>query len=180
MSNQGSLPNPPKAIADFYGVKYLRDFKFHQPFAGFAQIPDLPNEHTQKIFEGPQAFQSGAMFIDGKPDLQSSRSAWFITQMKKGTSISSLIPDGDYERVDATMGFKKGFPPTFFLHGTADAFVDYKLAVKAHRELQNLGVETELLIGEGLAHVFDLQITYQDPLFTKYVLPGLQFLQKHV
>ena len=178
--SQGSLPNPPKAIVDFYGVKYLRDFKLHQPFAGFAQIPEMPEEHTNKIFEGSQAFQSSSMFVDGKPNLKDARSAWFIMQMKKGASISSLIPDDDYDRVDATTGFSKAFPPTFFLHGTADVFVDHKLAIKAHRELKNLGVETELLLGEGLAHVFDLSITYQDPLFTKYVMPGLEFLRKHV
>ncbi|KAI4152915.1 MAG: hypothetical protein LQ340_002623 [Diploschistes diacapsis] len=120
------------------------------------------------------------MFVDGKPDIQTPRPAWYIMQMKKGTSVSSLVSDGDYDRVDATTGFSKKFPPTYFLHGTADAFVDHKLAVKAHRELKNLGVETELLLGEGLAHTFDLQFTHQDPLFIKYVLPGLDFLQKHV
>ena len=174
------MPDPPKAIADFYGSKYLRDFTHHRPFAGFAGIPDLPEELTGEIFNGPQAIKSGPMFVDGKPDLQNPRSAWFIMQMKKGTSISSIIPDGDYDRVDATSGFNKAFPPTFFLHGTADVFVDHRLAIKAHGELKNLGVETELLLGEGLAHVFDLQITDQDPLFTKYVLPGLRFLQDHV
>ena len=177
---QGSLPNPPKAIADFYGVKYLRDFTLHRSFGGFAQIPEMPHEQTQKIFDGPQAIRSAPMFVDGKPNLQDPRSAWYIMQMKKGTSVSALVPDGDYERCDATTGFTKNFPPTFFLHGKPDAFVDYKLAVRAHRELKNLGVETELLLGDDIDHVFDLQITYQDPLFTKYVLPGLEFLHKHV
>ena len=161
-------------------MKYVRDFKFHQPFAGFAQIPEVSEESTKTIFEGPQALQSAPMFVDGKPNLQDARVAWFIMQLKNGTSISSIVPDNDYDRIDATLGFNKAFPPTFFLHGTSDAFVDYKLATRAHRELKILGVETELLLGENLAHVFDMQITYQDPLFAKYVLPGLEFLRKHV
>ena len=106
------MPNPPKAIVDFYGVKYLRDFTYHRSFPGFAQIPDLPDENTKKIFDGPQALVSSPMFVDGKPDLQTPRPAWYIMQMKRGTSISSLVPDGDYERVDATTGFSKDFPPT--------------------------------------------------------------------
>ena len=124
--------------------------------------------------------RSGPMFVDGKPDLKTPRTAWFISQMKKGTSISALIPDGDYDRVDATTGFNKSFPPTYFLQGTADAFVNYKLSVKAHNQLKALGVETKLVLGENLAHVFDLTITYQDPLFKEYVSPAMDWLQQHV
>ena len=174
------MPNPPKAIVDFYGVKYLRDFTMHRGFPGFAQIPDLPHDSIKKVFDGPQALRSGPMFIDGKPDLENSRPAWFIMQMKRGTSVSSLVPDGDYERCDATTTFNKSFPPTFFLHGKPDAFVDYRLAVRAHRELKNLNVETELLLGEDLEHVFDLLSNDDNPRFIQYVLPGLEFLRKHV
>ena len=121
------------------------------------------------------------MFIDGKPALSDPRCAWYIQQLKNGSSMSCIVPDGDYERVDATKHFHKGFPPTYFLHGgTADVFVNYKLSVRAHEELKKLGVETELVVGEEVGHVFDLQIEDSDPLFVKYVVPALEFLEKHV
>jgi acetyl esterase/lipase len=100
--------------------------------------------------------------------------------MKKGTSISALIPEGEYERVEATRRFNKNFPPTFFVHGNADIFADWKLTLTAHEQLKALGVETEFLVGEGLPHVFDFTIKYTDPLFAKYVVPALDFLKTHV
>ena len=121
------------------------------------------------------------MFVDGKPNLGDPRCAWFITQHKKGLGISAMVKDVDYERIEATGRFNKDFPPTFFLHGTNDPFVDYKLAVRAHEQLKALGVETEILLGEEVDHGFDIQMTSQeDPKFAKYVLPALEFAKKYV
>ncbi len=58
-------------------------------------------------------------------------------------------------------------------------FVDYKLTVKAHEELKGLGVETEMVIGEEIQHVFDLMIQESDPLFAKYVVPALEWMVAH-
>lgn len=176
----GLCPNPPLAIVDFYGCKYLSDSTWNQPLPMFSRIPDQPQDFISKIYEGPQAITSKPMFVDGKPALSDPRSAWFIQQLKNGSSISSIITDGDYERVDPTAQFTKAFPPTYFLHGVPDVFVDYNLTVKAHEELKKLSVETELVIGEEFGHVFDLQLQESDPLFAKYVLPALDFLKRHV
>ena len=176
----GTCPNPPRAIVDFYGCKYLADQSWTRPLPMFAQIPDQPEEFTKKVYDGKQAFTSGLMFVEGKPALSDPRSAWFIQQLKNGTSISSIVPDGDYGRVDPTTQFKKGFPPTYFLHGKPDVFVDHSLTVRAHEELKRLGVETELVVGEEIGHVFDVQVKEDDPLFGKYVVPALDFLEKYV
>ena len=177
---QGLCPNPPVAIIDFYGSKYLRDYTYQQPFLGFGQIPDMPEEFINKIYEGPTEITSRPMSVNGKPNLEDPRSAWFITQAKNGTSVSACFPDGDYERVEATNGFSKNYPPTFFLHGTIDKFVDYKLTVRAHEQLKTLGVETELLLGDDIDHAFDMFITDQDPKFARYVVPAFEFAHKHV
>ncbi|KAH7371999.1 alpha beta-hydrolase [Pyrenochaeta sp. MPI-SDFR-AT-0127] len=176
----GLCANPPLAIVDFYGCKYLSDSSWNQPLPMFAQIPDQSQDFISRIYEGPQAITSTPMFVDGKPALSDPRCAWFIQQLKEGTSISSIVTDGDYTRVDPTSQFKKGFPPTYFLHGVPDVFVDYRLTVRAHEELKNLGVVTELVIGDEIGHVFDIQIQDTDPLFAKYVVPALEFLQRHV
>jgi acetyl esterase/lipase len=178
----GLCPNPPRAIVDFYGCKYLADPWWTQKLSAFAQIPEQSEDFISRIFEGRQAITSKPMFVDGKPALDDPRCAWYIQQLKNGTSVSSIVPDGDYKRADATANFRKGFPPTYFLHGgVPDIFVDYKLTVRAHEELKELGVETELVIGEDIGHAFDLQRQGDvDLLFSKYVVPALDWLALHV
>jgi acetyl esterase/lipase len=175
----GLCPNPPRAIVDFYGCKYFADPWWTQKLPMFAQIPDQPADHTSKVYEGRQAITSLPLFVNGKPVLSNPRCAWYIEQLKNGTSISSIVSDSDYECADATSQFSKGFPPTYFLHGVPDVFVDYKLTVRAHEELKKLGSETVLIVGEDIGHVFDLQ-EVSDLLFQQYVVPALEFLERHV
>lgn len=120
------------------------------------------------------------MFKDGKPNLSDPRCAWFIEQIKNGTSISSIVPDGDYDRVDPSVRLHAGFPPTFFVHGKEDKFVDYELTAKTYGELKRLGVETELLAPEGVGHVFDVDLKQTDEAFEKFIVPALEWLVKWV
>jgi acetyl esterase/lipase len=143
-------------------------------------MPDAPLEITSKIHNGPQALTSGPMFIAGKPNLADPRCAWYIQQIKLGTSLSSIVPDGNYAHVDPTTQFSKNFPPTYFLHGRPDIFVKCELTEQAHEELKKVGVHTELVLGEEIGHAFDLQMEEGDALFEKYVVPALEFLGKYV
>jgi pimeloyl-ACP methyl ester carboxylesterase len=145
-------------------------------------MPDIPPAFTSKIRDGPQAITSAPMFVNGAPNQSDPRCAWYISQIKAGTSLSSIVPDGDYERVDPTTKFNKDFPPTYFLHGKKDVFVGYELAVRAHEQLKSLGPETKLVLGEEIGHAFDLQMVEGDDsgLFEKYVVPALDFLVEHV
>ena len=43
-----------------------------------------------------------------------------------------------------------GFPPTILVSGTRDLFLSN--TVRAHRKLRNSGVETDLVVMEGLSH----------------------------
>jgi acetyl esterase/lipase len=176
----GLCENPPRAIVDFYGCKQLGDAFWTKPSPPFAQIPPQAKEHIWKIFEGPQAITSLPLFIDGKPAMGDPRCAWYITQLRDGKSISSIIPDGDYQRVDATTQLTSDFPPTYFFHGIPDVFVDRGLTVRTHERLRELGVKTKLDLGEGMGHVFDFSLQETDPLFRKHVIPALEFLQLHV
>jgi acetyl esterase/lipase len=175
----GLCPSPPRAIVDFYGCKYLADAWYAQKLPIFNEIPTQPEEHTSKMYEGPQAITSVPLFVAGKPSLSDPRCAWYIEQLKNGTSVSSIVPDGDYKRADATSQFTKDFPPTYFLHGVPDVFVGHELSVRAHKELQDLSVETTLILGGDVGHAFDLQ-DVSDTLFERYVVPALEFLERHV
>lgn len=175
----GLCPNPPRAIVDFYGCKLLSDPWWTQRLAAFAQIPDQPQEFIAQIHNGKQAITSKPMFVDGKPAISDPRCAWYIQQVKNGTSISSIVPDGDVKRADATAHFRAGFPPTYFLHGRPDVFVDLDLSVRAHEDLKALGVETVMVVGEGIGHAFDLQEQGEVVLFSKYVAPALDWLEQH-
>ena len=175
----GGEPNPPSAILDLYGVKYLSDKYLHQPAPMFAGLPEIPDSVTSKIFDGPQAVISEPMFVDGEPNLTNPRTAWYLMQCKKGASVTALVKDGDLNRCDAVNSFSKDFPPTMFMQGTADKFTLVRLAEKAHTELKALGVETELMVSEGLDHAFDL-FPGNESLIDQYVAPGFKFLAKHV
>jgi acetyl esterase/lipase len=176
----GLCANPPLAIVDFYGCKQFADPFWIKPSPPFAQVPQQSEVHIAKVFEGPQAVTSLPLFVNGKPALEDPRCAWFITQLRDGKSISSIVPDGDYQRVDATTQFSSDFPPTYFFHGTTDVFVDLELTARTHKRLREFGVETTLDIGKGVGHVFDLALQETDPLFIQHVVPALDFLQKHV
>jgi acetyl esterase/lipase len=145
-------------------------------------MPDIPSSFTNAILDGPQALTSAPMFINGAPNLSDTRCAWYIQQIKEGKSLSSIVPDGDYDRVDPMTKFSDSFPPTYFLHGKKDVFVGYELAERAYDEMKSFGVETELVLGEEIGHAFDLQMLEGDEsgLFEKYVVPALEFLARHV
>ncbi|KAH8706952.1 alpha beta-hydrolase [Phaeosphaeriaceae sp. PMI808] len=176
----GLCHNPPLAIVDFYGLKYLNDPSFFQPLAGFSQIPKQPEEFISRIYNGPQAITSAPMFVDGRPNLADPRCAWYIQQIASGTSLSHIVPDGDYQRVDATSQFGPGFPPTYILHGKSDEFVGYGVSVRANEELKNACVESVLVLPEVLNHAFDLQMDGTEDGFGEYVVPALEWLVSHV
>lgn len=177
--NQAKAPKPPCAILDLYGVKYLRNPRYHYP----ALMPpvELPSkEHQDKIFEqvpppvgapppiGPTGF-----------DLSKHRNAWFVSQLLKGTAWSSIVQDGDYDRVDPTTIFSASFPPTMFIHGIEDEIVPLGFSEKAYEELKSEGVETDLIKVEDVGHGFEAG---KKAGSTEYntVVKGFKFLRAHV
>lgn len=101
------------------------------------------------------------------PDFSKPRNAWLFTKLKMGTQIAAIVPDGDYDRVDpyAMMLSATKFPPTCFVHGDADAMVDYRFSARAHQRLGDLGVATELVTVPGVSHGFDVGLSREDPAY---------------
>ncbi|KAF2855164.1 hypothetical protein T440DRAFT_514199 [Plenodomus tracheiphilus IPT5] len=175
-------PNPLARLSTFTAASTCPIHVGLRRLSAFAQIPDQPEEFMAKIHQGRQAITSLPMFVDGKPAVSDPQGAWYISQVKNGTSVSSIVPDGDYLCADATARPHKGFPPTYLLHGKPDVFVDYKLSVRAYSELRGLGVECEIVIGDEIGHGFDQQIQDEegDPLFAKYVIPAFEFIERRI
>ncbi|KAL2829518.1 Alpha/Beta hydrolase protein [Aspergillus cavernicola] len=190
----GALPNPPRAILDFYGVKYTSDSFWFKPLPALAMIPTLDDAFMNKIYEEPvlsttilslerasaEAAHQARPKTKGlpKPDLSIPRNAWLFVSLKLGTHFASIVQDGDYERVDPVRGFSEGFPPTFFVHGNADGMVLPDFSVRAYEELKELGVDTGLGLPEGKSHGFDVGVEVDDADFES-IKAGLDFLIRH-
>ena len=113
-------------------------------------------------------------------DLSTPRQVYLVTSVRKGTQFDSIIAEDEYDRVDPEKLLKTpGFPPTFFVQGTADVVVDAKFSQWAHAELQKNGVQSELYLLEGLAHSFDARLKRDEAAF-EAIEKGVDFLAQHV
>jgi acetyl esterase/lipase len=114
------------------------------------------------------------------PDLSKTRDAWMALAFKEGTQLERCVQDGDFARVDPATFFSSAFPPTIFLTGTKDTFIDPRFSRRAHEHLAELGVDTKLILAEGGQHRFDFGLGRDEVQFKESVLPGYEFLAKHV
>lgn len=177
--HQGTLREPPRAILDFYGVKYLADEFWHSPLPSLAGIPPFEKNFLDKIYEEPvltttltsmeiMAASSARMENQPKqrglppPDLSIPRNAWLFTALKDGTQIKAVVKDDAFEDVEPTMAFSPRFPPTAIIHGGADSMVPCRLSEKAFEELDQHGVETLLLVLPDQDHGFDAGLSSDD------------------
>lgn len=112
--------------------------------------------------------------------MSTPRNAYLITSVRKGTQFDAIIAEGEYDYVDPEKLLKEpSFPPTVFVHGTADVVVDIKFSQWAHAELQKNGVPTELYVVEGMPHSFDARLKRDDAAFES-IQKGVDFLAQHV
>lgn len=131
-----------------------------------------------KVFDEPVQISTDASDMDQTHP----RPAWVLDKIKHATLLSTLCKD-DYDAHDPmTMkgGVDRRFPPTYFLHGTADVLVPVSLAKRCCEELEVLGVDTGISIMEGGGHGYDGELKDGDAEFELYVLPGLEFLKRRV
>lgn len=191
---QGALPDPPRAILDFYGVKCTTDPLWFAPLPALAMIPPLDDAFLNQIYNEPVLSNTMLSLEHAantntqpktktkglpRPDLSIPRNAWLFVKLKEGMHLPAIVQDGDYERIDPVRSFSANFPPTFFVHGNADAMVLSEFSVKAHEKLRSFGVETGILLPEGKSHGFDVGVEPEDADFTS-IRAGLDFLVQYV
>ncbi|KAH9204916.1 Alpha/Beta hydrolase protein [Leptodontidium sp. 2 PMI_412] len=188
----GGDSDPPKAILDFYGVKYLTDNFWFSPLPMLAQLPPFEEAFLNKVYEegvisttATSLEQSAKSQTSSKskgmprPDLSIPRNAWLFDSLKNGTHLQAVVKDGDYERIDPVRFFSPKFPPTFFIHGTKDDLIEPRFSIAASEALHKLGVEIRIQLVEGESHGFDSGMDSSDAQF-KYIQEGLDFLTSHV
>ncbi|RHZ66779.1 uncharacterized protein CDV56_109393 [Aspergillus thermomutatus] len=175
-----SLPNPPRAILDLFGMKYFEDPSYHTPST--TKSPPFDEEFLETIHKDIPPPTSGPppMGPNG-PDFTNYRVAWMFNAIKSGTHLKAVVADGDYARIDPASLFAriKSFPPTYFIHGTADTLVPARFSETAYRDLKSRGVETELVLIEGGGHGLDARVQPGDSI-AGVVEKALQFLRAHV
>jgi acetyl esterase/lipase len=185
--SKGSLPDSPQAIAAFYAAAYFSDGTWSQPTPGSEMMPPIDRSFAQRVLSEPprsmtvvapeQFLAPGTMPM---PDLSKPRDAWMALAFKEGTHLERCVQDGDFARVDPSTFFSSAFPPTIFLTGTKDTFIDPWFSRRAYEHLAGLGVDTKLILAEGGQHGFDFGLGRDEVQFNESVLPGYEFLAKHV
>ncbi|KAH7201145.1 Alpha/Beta hydrolase protein [Fusarium oxysporum] len=172
------LSNPPKAILDIFGMKYLQDPEYH------AIVPTRPTfdqafiDQVHKDVPPPTSGPS-PMGPNG-PDFSNYRIAWMFNAINTGSHVNTIVADGDFARVDpAFLLSKNDFPPTYFVHGTEDTLVKSKFSEKAHKQLISNGIESELVLVQGGGHGLDARLVPGDE--TSIIIDrALDFLKAHV
>lgn len=180
------MSSPPRAILDFYGAKYFADQFWHSPLPALSKIPKFDHEFISQIHNEIPPSSTSSLFQSRAPrsdlpsfDFSKARNAWLFTALKEGYHLSAIVKDGNYDRVDPTTLLSETFPPTCFIHGTADSMVDVAFSRKAYEELKAKGVECELHLAEGKNHGFDGTLNEDESVYSQ-VMAGLAFLSKHI
>ncbi|SPJ86720.1 uncharacterized protein FTOL_11745 [Fusarium torulosum] len=176
-----SSAQPPRAILDIYGIKYLTDKAFHTPLPAPPGAPKIDQEFVSQVWKDtPPPTTAPPPVGPSGPDFSDYRVAWMFDQLGKGTQLKTVVGDDNYDRVDPSSQFANGhFPPTFFIHGTEDKLVPAKLSQQAHDELKSHGVETDLVLVDGGQHGFDERAKPGDSEFD-LLEEGFHFLKAHV
>lgn len=169
------------AIIDFYGAKYLSDPFWTKPLPALEGLPPFEQAFMDRVYDEIPAPTSVPLSLESmkNPDFSRPRIAWMFTALKEGRLFQHIVPDGDLKRVDPTTYFGPRFPPTLFVHGTADTLIDVRLSKNACDQLQGLGAEARLLLVEGADHGFDAGIDPDDEKFV-HVLAAFKFGKDHV
>ncbi|KAL2839430.1 Alpha/Beta hydrolase protein [Aspergillus pseudodeflectus] len=181
--HQARNPNPPVAILDFYGAKYLSDDVWHRPNPQMPRLNFAQEVLDQIWLEVPPPStsilaQSDIPAPQSGLDFTRPRIAWLASALANGTLLQHIIRPGDYTGLDPSTYFKAGFPPVFFIHGTADKLIPFQLTEKSYYALRQCEVETVLRLVDGADHAFDEKVHRDDPAFG-VIKEGFRFLAHH-
>ncbi|KAJ0418577.1 Alpha/Beta hydrolase protein [Aspergillus carlsbadensis] len=176
-------PCPPVAILDFYGAKYLSDDVWHRPNPKMPRL-DFSPELLDRIWLEVPAPPTSILAQSDLPgqgsglDFKRPRIAWLASALANGTLLQQIIRPDEYARLDPSTYFKPGFPPVFFIHGTADKLIPFQLTEKSYYALRQCEVETVLRLVDDADHAFDETLHRGDPAF-EVIQEGFRFLAQH-
>lgn len=163
----------------FYGELYWSDPVWSQPKKALAGLPVLSKDLYDQVYNEGIVVAAPSTRGPTGPDLTKPRNAWLLTSIKEGWWIKEVVKDDDYARIDPVNLFGPGFPPTVFIHGTADVVCPHRISETAHASLRAHGVDTALFLVPDKPHDFDASMERYDADFAK-VREGLQWLSHKV
>ncbi|RYO85581.1 hypothetical protein DL766_006517 [Monosporascus sp. MC13-8B] len=169
----------PIACLTFYGELYWSDPVWSQPKAALAGLPVVGKDLYDRVYDEGIVVAAPSTRGPTGPDMTKPRNAWLLTSIKEGWWLKEVVRDGDYARIDPANLFGPEFPPTAFIHGTADIVCPQTMSEKAYESLKEHGVETALFLVPDKPHDFDATMTRHDADFAK-VREGLQWLSHKV
>lgn len=185
----GAEEKKPLAILNAYGPMYFKDPCYRKPVHEIMPMLkgklSFDEDFMNKVHDEPvQTFTENIIIInaEGKPEVDFSqpRNAWHFGNISRGTWLKAMRLEGQEEKFDPALHLSKEFPPTCFLWGEKDDICNVKLAKDACNKLKELGVESELIIAEGLGHAFGAGMVKGTEQYEKLVVKPLEFLKKHV
>jgi pimeloyl-ACP methyl ester carboxylesterase len=146
-------------------------------------MPDFPRAHiilawSQTLSDrnpDVKRFPDGS--IDWGMDVHSPRVGWYLQNAKEGTLWSTILPDSTRQMADPFEN--KTTVPTFIIHGDTDMIIPISISRQMIEKLKSWGVECGFVEAEGQSNGFDVLVEEIEPEW-KYILPGLQFIARHV
>lgn len=100
-----------------------------------------PWADISKTGDSLAVLQGSDLLLDYDVNLRASAELYAAGEDMKSPSISPLYAD-----------FRRGFPPSYISSGTRDLFLSH--CARLQRKLIDAGVENELVVYEGMWHVF--------------------------
>ncbi len=151
----GFRVNPrPKALVSFWGYGDITNEWYSRPDAFYRKQPLVTKEEAERVVGDS---------VIAEPPAKNQRGRFYLYCRQQGLwpkMVAGHDPDKESKAFDPFCPIRnvtKKYPPTLFIHGTKDTDVPYQQSVDMAKELDNKGVEHELITikdgGHGLGGV---------------------------
>ncbi|KAG5660922.1 hypothetical protein KAF25_002565 [Fusarium avenaceum] len=153
----------PRPVAGIYSMYGTANFSSPLMRKSVGRVAAIIPKHLTPVFLNQVYHQDpvpteGGFSLEGQrsegPDFSDPRQAFVQVQIANGTVLDSILPSGDFDKVDAIKNISPLFPPTFLCHGAEDNMVPLELSEDLYKVLRENNVKSELMVIPGEDHVF--------------------------
>lgn len=144
----------PKALVSFYGYGDIAGEWYSRPDPFYNRLPAVPKgEAYQAVGTNPIS-----------EDLGGKRGQFYLYTRQQGIwplEVAGHDPHKEPNAFDALCPIRnvtEDYPPTLLLHGDSDTDVPFEQSLLMAQELEQHGVEHELVVIPGGGHGFDFQM----------------------
>ncbi|MEH7248133.1 alpha/beta hydrolase [Neobacillus niacini] len=167
----GTFQVKPKAIVSFYGYGDITGDWYRRPSPYFSKMTTVPE------FLAKQLIQRN--IISESPIEKRFAIYLYCRQQGKWIDYAAGSSDRDFLMEFCPINqITTSYPPTMLLHGDTDEDVPYQQSVMMSRELEQFGVDHELITIANGKHSFDNQMN--NPIVIDVFDKVIQFLKDHL